>query len=174
MPQKRNPISSEIMLAAAKAVRQHVAMFLDATVHDFERATGPWHVEWIALSESFQLSAASLKNAKFMLGGLVVREDRMKENLGLTNGLIVAEAVMMRLAPILGRQRAHDLVYEICKQAIDQDTSLAEGLLKAPEAVEAAGGENAIRELCDPANYVGLTSQMIDRVLRQFRREPEA
>ena len=43
MPQKRNPISSELMLAAAKAVRQHAGLMLDATIQDFERATGPWH-----------------------------------------------------------------------------------------------------------------------------------
>ncbi len=53
MPQKRNPISSELMLAAAKAVRQHAGLMVDAMIQDFERATGPWHAEWIAIPESF-------------------------------------------------------------------------------------------------------------------------
>ncbi|MBN8905778.1 MAG: adenylosuccinate lyase family protein, partial [Rhodospirillales bacterium] len=57
MPQKRNPISCELILAAAKAVRQHVATTLDGMVHDFERATGPWHLEWVAVPESFILTA---------------------------------------------------------------------------------------------------------------------
>jgi 3-carboxy-cis,cis-muconate cycloisomerase len=109
MPQKRNPISSELMLAAAKAVRQHVATMLDGMIHDFERATGPWHLEWVSLPESFLLTASSLANAKFMLAGLVVHEQRMHENLDLTHGLIVAEAVMMAVAPKLGRQHAHGL-----------------------------------------------------------------
>ena len=84
MPQKRNPISSELMLAAAKAVRQHVASMLDGMIHDFERATGPWHLEWVSLLESFLLTASSLANAKFMLAGLVVHESKMRENLELT------------------------------------------------------------------------------------------
>ena len=73
MPQKRNPISSELMLAAAKAVRQHVAAMLDGMIHDFERATGPWHLEWVSLPESFLLTASALANAKFMLAGLPSR-----------------------------------------------------------------------------------------------------
>ena len=56
MPQKRNPISSELIFAASKAVRQHAGLMLDAMIHDFERATGPWHAEWIALPESFVLT----------------------------------------------------------------------------------------------------------------------
>src|ERR1044072_7933186 len=112
MPPKRNPLSSEILVAHAKAVRQHCGLMLDAMIQDFERATGPWHVEWMAIPESFILTAGSLAQAKFMLEGLVVDESRMRKNLDLTKGLIVAEAVMMGLAPHLGRQQAHDVVYE--------------------------------------------------------------
>src|SRR6185436_4849553 len=91
MPQKRNPISSEILVANAKAVRQHCGLMLDAMIQDFERATGPWHVEWMAIPESFILTAGSLAQAKFMLEGLVVDAARMRANLDMTRGLIVAE-----------------------------------------------------------------------------------
>ncbi|OWJ68840.1 class-II fumarase/aspartase family protein [Inquilinus limosus] len=165
MPQKRNPISSELMLAAAKAVRQHVATMLDGMIHDFERATGPWHLEWVSLPESFLLTAAALANAKFMLAGLVVHEDRMRANLGLTHGLIVAEAVMMAAAPRLGRQHAHDVVYEACRKAIEVGGDLAEILAGVPEVVEALGGVEAVRRHCDPSNYLGLCGEMVDRVL---------
>jgi 3-carboxy-cis,cis-muconate cycloisomerase len=104
MPQKRNPISSELMLAASKAVRQHAGLMLDATIHDFERATGPWHAEWIAIPESFALTAGALHQAKFALGGLIVDEKQMAKNLDLSRGLIV-EAVMMGLAPQMGANR---------------------------------------------------------------------
>ncbi len=60
MPQKRNAISSELMLAAAKAVRQKAGLMLDAAVQDLERATGPWHAEWLALPDSFVLTAGAL------------------------------------------------------------------------------------------------------------------
>jgi 3-carboxy-cis,cis-muconate cycloisomerase len=165
MPQKRNPISSELMLAAAKAVRQHVATMLDGMIHDFERATGAWHLEWISLPESFLLTASSLANAKFMLAGLMVHEVRMRENLDLTHGLIVAEAVMMAVAPKLGRQYAHDVIYDACRKAIEGNGQLADILAGMPEIVEALGGVDAIRRHCDPANYLGLSGQMVDRVL---------
>jgi 3-carboxy-cis,cis-muconate cycloisomerase len=165
MPQKRNPISSELMLAAAKAVRQHVATMLDGMIHDFERATGPWHLEWVSLPESFLLTASSLANAKFMLAGLVVHERRMRANLDLTHGLIVAEAVMMAAALRLGRQRAHDVVYDACRKAIEGGGDLAAILSGVPEIVDALGGIEAIRRHCDPANYLGLSGQMVDRVL---------
>jgi 3-carboxy-cis,cis-muconate cycloisomerase len=166
MPQKRNPISSELMLAAAKAVRQHVATMLDGMIHDFERATGPWHLEWVSLPESFLLTASSLANAKFMLGGLVVHEHRMRENLDLTHGLIVAEAIMMAVAPKLGRQHAHDVVYDACRKAIEGGGQLADILAKVPEIVETLGGVGAIQHHCDPVNYLGLSGEMVDRVLR--------
>jgi 3-carboxy-cis,cis-muconate cycloisomerase len=167
MPQKRNPISSELMLAAAKAVRQHVATMLDGMIHDFERATGPWHLEWVSLPESFLLTASSLANAKFMLAGLVVHEQRMLENLGLTHGLIVAEAVMMAAAPRLGRQHAHDVVYGACRKAIEGGRQLADILVELPEIVDALGGKDAIRRHCDPANYLGLCGAMVDRVIEK-------
>nr|WP_301311636.1 adenylosuccinate lyase family protein [Azospirillum lipoferum] len=165
MPQKRNPVASELMLAAAKAVRQQVAAMLDGMIHDFERATGPWHLEWLALPESFLLTAASLANAGFMLGGLVVHEDRMRHNLHLSHGLIVAEAVMMAAAPQLGRQRAHDIVYDACRVAIDRGSGLADVLVAVPEIIGALGGTEMIRHRCDPANYLGLSGAMVDRAL---------
>jgi 3-carboxy-cis,cis-muconate cycloisomerase len=165
MPQKRNPISSELMLAAAKAVGQHVATMLDGMIHDFERATGPWHLEWVSLPESFLLTASSLANARFMLAGLVVHERRMRENLDLTHGLIVAEAVMMAAAPKLGRQQAHDVVYEACRKAIEGGGQLADILADMPQIIDALGSVEAIRHHCDPANYLGLSGQLVDRVL---------
>ncbi|HSI56359.1 MAG TPA: adenylosuccinate lyase family protein, partial [Ideonella sp.] len=164
MPQKRNPISSELMLAASKAVRQHAGLMVDAMVQDFERATGPWHAEWIAIPESFILSAGALHQARFMLGGLTVDTDRMRHNLGLTRGLIVAEAVMMGLAPAIGRQQAHDIVYDACRSVNEQGGTLAEALAALPE-VTRHFDRAAIARLTDPANYLGLCGEMVDRAV---------
>jgi 3-carboxy-cis,cis-muconate cycloisomerase len=165
MPQKRNPISSEILLANAKAVRQHAALMLDAMVQDFERATGPWHVEWMAIPESFILTAGSLAQAKFLAEGLVVDESRMRANLDLTQGLIVAEAVMMGLAPHLGRQQAHDLVYAACREALQKGRSLFDVLMVNP-TIGKALPQAELRSLCDPANYLGAAPQMVDAIVR--------
>ena len=99
MPQKRNPISSNYINACTAMVRQHVAALLDAMVEDHERATGPWEIEWIAVPEIFLLSAGALAQARFLVAGLQVDAKRMRQNLDLTRGLIVSEAVMMGLGP---------------------------------------------------------------------------
>jgi 3-carboxy-cis,cis-muconate cycloisomerase len=169
MPQKRNPISSELMLAAAKGVRQHAGLMLDAMVQDFERATGPWHAEWMAIPESFVLTAGSLNQAKFALGGLIVDEKKMADNLDISRGLIVAEAVMMGLAPDLGRQEAHDVVYDACRVANDKGLTLADAL-SADSRVSARIDRATIERLTSPKNYLGLAPEMVDRVLAASKR----
>jgi 3-carboxy-cis,cis-muconate cycloisomerase len=164
MPQKRNPISSELIVACAKLARQHGALMLDAMVQDFERATGPWHAEWIALPESFLALAGALRQAKLMLSGLTVDSARMARNLGMTSGLIVAEAVMMGLAPKLGRQVAHDVVYDACRAAAEGATSLLD-LLAANPQVNPHFGRAELERLLDPRNYLGSAGTMVDRAL---------
>ena len=164
MPQKSNPISSELILACAKAVRQHAGLMLDAMVQDLERATGPWHAEWIALPEAFILAGGALHQAKFMLAGLQVDEARMQKNLGMTHGLIVAEAVMMGLAPHLGRNEAHDIVYDACRAVAEKGGSLADALGRVP-AVAQHLDRAALQRLTDPANYLGAAREMVDRVV---------
>jgi 3-carboxy-cis,cis-muconate cycloisomerase len=164
MPQKRNPISSELMLAASKAVRQHAGLMLDAMVQDFERATGPWHAEWMAIPESFVLTAGALHQAKFALAGLVVDDKQMVKNLGISRGLIAAEAVMMGLAPQIGRQEAHDVVYDACRLANEKNMTLADALSADPQ-VTSRIDRATIERLTSPGNYLGLAPEMVDRVL---------
>lgn len=164
MPQKQNPVSCELILASAKLVRNHATSMLDAMVHDFERATGPWHLEWSAVPEAFALTSGALAQAEFMLSDLRVFPENMSRNLGQSRGLIVAEAVMMALAPHTGRKEAHDMVYTGCRRAVDEDISLFEAL-KTMTEVAGPLGEKALRRLTDPANYLGQAPQMVDRVL---------
>jgi len=165
MPQKRNPISCEFILAAAKMVRQHAGAMLDAMITDFERATGPWHVEWSALPQAFLLAAGSLAQSKFMLGGLIVDAARMRRNLDITGGLIVAEAVMMGLAPKLGRNVAHDVVYDAVRVSMDKATPFIEALA-ADQRIAGSLDRKTLEGLVDPLNYVGVAPQMVDRVLQ--------
>lgn len=170
MPQKRNPISSELMLAASKGVRQHAGLMLDAMIQDFERATGPWHAEWMAIPESFVLTAGALHQAKFALGGLIVDEAQMAKNLDLSRGLIVAEAVMMGLAPQMGRQEAHDVVYDACRLVNEKGGTLAEALAADPD-VAGRIDRTTIDRLTSPGNYLGLAPAMVDRVLSSVQRK---
>ncbi len=166
MPQKRNPISCEMIVALAKTVRAQVGLLLDAMASDHERATGPWHLEWIALPEAFVASAGALHQARFMLEGLIVEPATMRRNLDITGGLIVAEAVMMALAPHTGRGEAHDLVYAACRAALGKGTPLIDQLRLMPEVTKHFD-EAGLRTLVDPAGYLGTSREMVDRMLAQ-------
>src|SRR5579871_3544556 len=164
MPQKRNPISSVYITACTSMVRQLTAALLDAMVEDHERATGPWEIEWIVLPEIFSLSAGALAQTRFLLEGLQVDEKKMRANLDITRGLIVSEAVMMGLGPHLGRQYAHDLVYDICRKVISTGRPLVDLLAENAE-IKKHLDRPALERLCDPANYLGEAGAMVDRVL---------
>jgi 3-carboxy-cis,cis-muconate cycloisomerase len=164
MPQKRNPISCGVIVAAARALRQQAGLALDAMVKSFERNAAAWHLEWIAVPEAFGYAAGALHQTVFLTGGLIVDAGGMERNLGLTHGLIVAEAVMMGLAPHIGRNEAHHLVTEACNKAIESDRPLYDVLLEAKEVAEPLGAEK-LRALTDPANYLGAAQAMVDRVL---------
>jgi 3-carboxy-cis,cis-muconate cycloisomerase len=164
MPQKRNPISSCYIHAAVSVVRQHAAALMDAMIADHERSTGPWEIEWIVLPEAFCLTAGALKQTLFVLKGLEVDAARMRANIGITHGLVMSEAVMMGLGCHIGREYAHDLVYDICREAIRTNTPLVDLLALHPE-VNRHLDRAALAKLCDPANYLGQAGVMVDRVL---------
>jgi 3-carboxy-cis,cis-muconate cycloisomerase len=168
MPQKRNPISSVYITALTAVVRQQVAALLEAMVEDHERATGPWEIEWIVLPEIFCLASGALAQTEFVLKGVQVDEKKMRANLDLTKGLIVSEAVMMGLGPYLGRQYAHDLVYDICRQVVATGRPLVELLAENAEIAKHLD-RHALEKLCDPANYLGEAGAMVDRVLATTR-----
>lgn len=164
MPQKRNPIACEFILAAARNVHALVPAMLGAMLQDHERATGPWHAEWLALPPMFVLTAGALRHACAMLGGLTVDALRMQRNLEATGGLIMAEAVMMALAGTMGRGEAHHVVQEACDRALRDGRSLHEVLAADPRVtthIDAAG----LADVMDPARYVGLAGELVDRVL---------
>jgi 3-carboxy-cis,cis-muconate cycloisomerase len=165
MPQKRNPISSVYITAQTAMVRQLVAALLEAQIEDHERSTGPWEIEWIALPEIFMLSAGALAQTLFLVSGLQVSEKKMRENLDITNGLIMSEAVMMGLGAKMGRNRAHDVVYDVCREVVKTGRPLLELLEENKEISKHADGK-MLERLVDPTNYLGVAGEMVDRVLK--------
>src|SRR5262245_11677093 len=168
MPQKRNPISSELIVAAARIVRGNVGLMLDAMVADHERATGPWQLEWAAIPEAFIAAGGALSQARFMLEGLIVDAGRMRRNLDLTGGPSVDGAALMALARHTGRQAAHDIVYGACRAALDKGSTLVAELEQLAEVARHLDA-GRLAELVDPVNYVGSAQAMIDRALAASR-----
>jgi 3-carboxy-cis,cis-muconate cycloisomerase len=173
MPQKRNPVSCLYIHATTALVRQNAASLLEAAVADHERSTGPWEIEWIALPDIFLLASGALSQTRLLLEGLQVDAKRMRDNLDITQGTIVSEAVMMGLGPYLGRQRAHDLVYDICREAVLSGTPLVDLLARNSE-ISRHLSRAQLGQLCDPGNYLGLAVEMVDRVLARERAPPGA
>jgi 3-carboxy-cis,cis-muconate cycloisomerase len=168
MPQKRNPIASEYILAAARGTQALVPLMLGAMAQDHERATGPWQAEALALPQAFVLTHGALLQARAIAEGMVVDAARMRRNLDLTHGLIVAEAVMMGLAPFLGRGEAHHVVKHACDAALAEGIALADALAREPAVAEKLD-RGAIAQLTDPARYLGSANAFIDRVLLAAR-----
>jgi 3-carboxy-cis,cis-muconate cycloisomerase len=164
MPHKRNPILCERVLSSGLALRRLAGAMLDASIHDHERATGPWQAEWLLVSEAFLLASGQLSTCLTLCAGLVIQPGAMLANLNRTQGLIAAEAVMMALAPHVGRHHAHELVAEACRRAVAAGSSLAD-ILKADPAVTDHLSAEAITAAADPGLYTGLAGAEVDRVL---------
>lgn len=164
MPQKRNPISCLYIHANISVVRQLAASLMDAMVADHERSTGPWEIEWVAMPEIFCLMSGALKQTKFILAGLEVDAMQMRRNIDMTHGLVMSEAVMMGLGPYIGREHAHDLVYDICREALQQKRPLIDLLAEHPE-INKHVTRTQLASFCDPMNNLGQAGVMVDRVL---------
>src|SRR3982075_1744 len=164
MPQKRNPISCLYIHSTVALARQHVAALLEAAVADHERSTEPWEIEKVSLPEIFLLASGALSQTKLLVQGLEVDADRMRANLDLTKGMIVSEAVMMGLGPHPGRERGHALVYDICRKVAATGEPLVELLAKDADLSRHLSRAE-LDQMCDPAGYLGLAGEMVDRVL---------
>jgi len=168
MPQKRNPIVSEYVIAASRGVHALVPLMLAAMAQDHERATGPWQSEQLALPQIFVLTSGALAHAVTLAEGITVDAARMRRNLDSTGGLILAEAVMMTLAEKTGRAVAHDLVEHACTRAIEQCRPLGD-ILAADSAITVHLAPPVLARLTDPTNYVGEAAAIVDRVVARAR-----
>jgi len=165
MPHKRNPVAAAAILAACEQVQALAPLMLRALGQDHERGTGGWHAEWLALPEIVVYGASALAAARALAEGLVVDPERMRANLDLTHGLIMAEAVAMALAAKLGRLAAHEKVGEACAKAVAEKRHLSAVIAENAEITDAIGAA-ALKRLFDPAGYLGEAGAFVDAVTR--------
>lgn len=161
MPQKSNPISSEVVVGLAVLAREQVSALLAAMQATHERSAGEWQIEWDAVPSLFALSAGCLVHAREAIEGLEVFPDRMRENMLADGGMIMAEAVMMVIAPRLGRLRAHEVVSDACRTARRDRRSLADVL---PEVLDEKmlGDLDLPENLLSPESYLGEAEAIVD------------
>lgn len=168
MPQKRNPIACPILIAAATRLREAVPSQLTAMIQEHERAVAGQPTEWLVIPEAFVLASGALRQARDLLSGLEIDAKHMRANLDLGSGLLMAESVMMGLAPKIGRGRAHGLVSTAANRAIEQATPLRDQLINDVDVMQWLS-ESALEHLLEPANYLGSTQTMIDAVLSNYQ-----
>ena len=165
MPQKTNPVLCEAILFLNKLTRQRAALALEALPADFERAgTAAWHVEWACIPESFVQCSAALDHTFELLQGLRVFPDAMQRNLHLSGGAVAAEHLVVAISAAIGRARAHDIVYDCCRDALAEGVTLAE-IAKRRDDIKSMLSDAEVDWYTAPENYLGLTLQLVDRVL---------
>ncbi|HEX4751688.1 MAG TPA: 3-carboxy-cis,cis-muconate cycloisomerase [Solirubrobacterales bacterium] len=173
LPHKRNPVAAVTAVAAARRTPGLVATMLAAMPGEEERAAGAWQAEAETLAELLRLTGAAVAAIRGLLEGLEVFPDRMRANLELTDGLVMAESLASALGEILGRARAQELVGEASKRAVAEGRPLSEVAAGVPEIADALGPDG-IRDALDPSAYLGATDTLIDRALAAHRGRPNS
>lgn len=168
MPHKRNPSSCEAAVSVSRALRYNAAFMLECMVIEHERDGSAWRGEWKALPESCLMMGGILAIMKYVLEGLTVDAERMRRNLDLLGGFLLSERVMFALSGKVGKQTAHDLVYEASMHGIEHGVSFEQSLMQNPRVSAALAAEELKRAL-DPATYVGRAPEIVDEVLARER-----
>lgn len=168
MPHKRNPNLSEEIIALGKILRAYAGVMLEAMETEHERDIGTWRCEFLILPESFLVLSAALRNAKRVLAGLKVNVERMRQNLNLTKGLIMSETFMFALGEKIGKQKAHELVYELSMKAFKDGKSFEE-VVKEEEMVKKYFTPEQVAEILEPARHTGLAEKVVEKVLGALR-----
>ncbi|HEX8957802.1 MAG TPA: 3-carboxy-cis,cis-muconate cycloisomerase [Burkholderiaceae bacterium] len=171
MPHKRNPVSCAAALAAAERVPGLVATMLGAMVQENERALGGWQAEWEALPQILRLSACALQQMLTVCSGLHVDVERMRHNLDLTKGQIMAEAVVMALGAKIGRQAAYDVVERACRAASSPSLRHLRAVLEQDGVIGAHMSTKELDYAFDPANHAGAAAELVERAVAAWRAQ---
>lgn len=130
LPQKANPVSSEVLVTLARYNANSLGAMHQAALQEGERSGAAWSLEWLTLPDMVLALSGALAHAERISTGLMVNTDRMRANIDATNGLCLAEAASFALSAHMPRAEAQALVTEACHQALQDGTHLIE-LLRA-------------------------------------------
>ncbi|CAM3664227.1 adenylosuccinate lyase [Bordetella sputigena] len=164
MPHKRNPTSAENLAGLSRPLRYNAALMLEGMVQEGERDGIAWKIEWKALPECCIIAGAMLFQAKNLLAGLRVDDGGMARNLELMRGYLLSERVMLELSGRVGKQTAHEWIYEASMHGITHKLDFADAM-RQHKGLAGLLGEDEIRRLTDPAGYLGQCGSSVDRVL---------
>jgi 3-carboxy-cis,cis-muconate cycloisomerase len=165
MPQKSNPIASESVVGFGIAASANAGLLLRAMESGHERSAGEWQIEWLAAPQVAEYTAAAVRLSMDTAATLQVFPDVMRHNMERDGGLLMSEALMMRLAPAMGRERAHDLVYAAALHARSSGEDLVRVCARdLPEDLRAAIGPLSL----DAGDYVGEAGEIAAAALARW------
>lgn len=170
MPQKVNPISSELLIGIAGTAGSLASSLARIQEAGHERAAGEWQIEWQVIPQLAQLASSALQEAFVIIDGVRVDEKRMLENLNMDGGLVMAEAQMIQLADHLGREHAHDLLYAASTTARERKIVLADALQEVAE--QQGMQEHLPKELVTAADYLGEAISIAADSVKEWRETP--
>ena len=161
MPQKRNPRLSQDIVGGAAQVRSLVPLALEAMQTEHEADRTNFMMMKSALTDSCILTGDILQRMIALFSDLSVFPERMRANLDLSGGLIMSELVMLELGKIVGRQKAHDLVYEAAQNSVIHSESFLKKLSEDKEITDNVT-QKQLQKLLDPTEYVGMAQYYTD------------
>ena len=170
MPHKRNPETPEGIKSLSRLVRYRAAGILEAMEGEHERDANTWKTEWVIIPEVSIYTLAALAKTRQLLDGLAVNRGNMRTNLDRTRGLILSERAMFVLGEHLGKQTAHEVVYEASMKAFEAGKDLTTALAEDPR-VRKVLSEEAIRKFMDPVTYTGLCARLAREAASQMRKK---
>jgi adenylosuccinate lyase len=168
MPHKRNPSTCEAAVAVSRALRYNAAFMLECMVIEHERDGSAWRSEWKALPESCLMAGGLLAMMRTVIEGLGVNVGKMRANLDLLGGFLLSERVMFALSAKVGKQTAHELVYEASMHGLQGGMTFQAALMRNPR-VRAALTDAELEVALDPTSYVGRAPEIVDQVLAEAR-----
>ena len=121
MPQKRNPALIEGLASLTQPVFKDVDLMFQSLLIDGERDAIHWRNEWVALPEITSYLDAQIVNATYILSGLKVNQDKMLDNLNKQGALPYSERIMFEVGLKLGKQTAHEIVYQAAMTALEEN-----------------------------------------------------
>jgi adenylosuccinate lyase len=164
MPHKRNPSTCEAVVGVSRALRYNAALMLECMIIEHERDGSSWRAEWKALPESCLMMGGILGMMKYVLEGLVVDVEQMRENLDRLGGFLLSERVMFALSGKVGKQSAHELVYEASMHGIENGVTFERALMDSRKVRDALSADE-LRAALDPTTYTGHAPQIVERVI---------
>ncbi|MEM2102054.1 MAG: adenylosuccinate lyase [Candidatus Bathyarchaeia archaeon] len=171
MPHKRNPITLERVCGLARIVRSLSSPALENVVTWHERDLTQSSAERFIIPEICILTDYVLGLMTEILAGLVVDEEKMKKNIGLTQGRCMSEAVMIALATKgMSRQEAHEHLRLLTIKSETENQPFKTTLLEDKKVRKLLTQEEIAKTL-NPRNYLGTAVKQVEQMIKKTKKE---